>query len=46
MRRKLTELSVSRITDPGIVWDTLLPAFGIRVGALDEDVDRGGAAAR
>jgi hypothetical protein len=32
-RRKLTDLAVARLREPGITWDTLLPAFGIRVGA-------------
>jgi integrase len=32
-RRRLTDLAVARLKDPGIVWDTLLPAFGIRIGS-------------
>jgi integrase len=33
MRRRLTDLAVARLNDQGEVWDTLLPAFGLRVGA-------------
>jgi integrase len=29
---KLTELSVRRLSKPGIYWDSLLPAFGLRIG--------------
>jgi integrase len=32
MRKKLTDLAVERMKEPGETWDTLLPAFGIRVG--------------
>jgi integrase len=32
-RRKLTEAQAQRISEPGITWDTMLPGFGIRVGA-------------
>jgi integrase len=33
MRKRLTDLAVARLKDQGEVWDTLLPAFGIRIGA-------------
>jgi integrase len=33
MRKRLTDLAVARMKDQGIVWDTLLPAFGVRIGA-------------
>jgi integrase len=32
MRRRLTELAIPRLAE-GIHWDTLLPSFGIRIGA-------------
>jgi integrase len=32
-RRKLTDLAVARLKEPGIVWDAVLPGFGLRVGA-------------
>jgi integrase len=33
MRKRLTDLAVARMKDRGEAWDTLLPSFGIRVGA-------------
>jgi integrase len=33
MRRKLTELAVERLKQPGEYWDSILPSFGLRVGA-------------
>jgi integrase len=33
MRKRITDLSVARMREPGEVWDTLLPSFGVRVGA-------------
>jgi integrase len=33
MRKRITDLSVARMKEPGEAWDTLLPSFGVRVGA-------------
>jgi integrase len=32
-RRRLTELTVARLKEPGLIWDAALPGFGIRIGA-------------
>jgi integrase len=32
-RRRLTDLAVARLKEPGLIWDAALPGFGVRVGA-------------
>jgi integrase len=32
MRKRLSDLTVARMSEPGETWDTLLPSFGIRIG--------------
>jgi integrase len=32
VQKVLTDLSVRKLSEPGYVWDTSLPAFGVRVG--------------